>query len=120
MIFYNAAVGTVKISILLQYMRIFATRGMQIACKIVLALVTMFTIETVVISIFDCTPVSYYWDKSLDGHCVDFGAMWFSHASLNITFDIVLIILPIPVIKSLNLPTKQKIALCGIFAVGAL
>ncbi|KKY17289.1 putative pth11-like integral membrane protein [Diplodia seriata] len=118
-IFYNGAVGLVKISILLQYLRIFAIKKMQVACRIVLALNTMFTIETVIISIFDCSPIPYFWDKSIKGgHCVNFGAMWFSHASTNIAFDIILVILPMPVIKSLNLPRKQKIALMGIFALG--
>ncbi|KAK0662726.1 hypothetical protein DIS24_g1671 [Lasiodiplodia hormozganensis] len=118
-IFYNGAVGLVKISILLQYLRIFAIKKMQLACRIVLVLNSLFTLETVIISVFDCTPIPFFWDKSIKGgHCVNFGAMWFSHASTNIVFDIVLVILPMPVIKSLNLPKKQKIALMGIFALG--
>ncbi|EKG19959.1 hypothetical protein MPH_02787 [Macrophomina phaseolina MS6] len=118
-IFYNGAVGLVKISILLQYIRIFATKKMQTACRIVLVLNTMFTLETVIISVFDCTPIPYFWDKSIEGgHCVDFGAMWFSHASVNIAFDLVIVVLPMPVINSLNLPRRQKIALMGIFALG--
>lgn len=94
---------------------------MQLACRIVLVLNSLFTLETVIISVFDCTPIPFFWDKSIEGgHCVNFGAMWFSHASTNIVFDIVLVILPMPVIKSLNLPKKQKIALMGIFALGTL
>ncbi|EOD50841.1 putative pth11-like integral membrane protein [Neofusicoccum parvum UCRNP2] len=118
-IFYNGAVGLVKISILLQYLRIFATKRMQRACYVILVLNSMFAIETVIISVFDCTPIPFFWDKTIpNGHCVDFGAMWFSHASVNIVFDLVLVILPMPVINSLNLPRKQKIALMGIFALG--
>lgn len=120
-IFYNGAVGLVKISILLQYIRIFATKKMQTACRIVLTLNSMFTIETVIISVFDCTPIPFFWDKTIKGgHCVDFGAMWFSHASVNIAFDLIIVILPMPVINSLKLPRRQKIALMGIFALGAL
>ncbi|KAK7722958.1 hypothetical protein SLS57_004814 [Botryosphaeria dothidea] len=119
-IFYNGAVGLVKISILLQYIRVFATKKMQTACRIVLTLNSMFTIETVIISVFDCTPIPFFWDKTIKGgHCVDFGAMWFSHASVNIAFDLIIVILPMPVINSLKLPRRQKIALMGIFALGA-
>ena len=111
----------VKLSILLQYLRIFATKKMQMACRIVMVLNAMFTIETVIISIFDCSPIAYFWDRSIPGgHCVNFGAMWFSHASTNIAFDIIVILLPMPVIKNLNLPTKQKFALMAIFALGTL
>jgi hypothetical protein len=46
--------------------------------------------------------------------------MWFTNASLNIATDLAIIILPMPVIRSLNLKRRQKQALAGIFAIGGL
>jgi hypothetical protein len=43
-----------------------------------------------------------------------------TNAGINIITDFALIILPIPVIRSLNLGRRQKIALISIFAVGGL
>jgi hypothetical protein len=43
-----------------------------------------------------------------------------TNAGINIVTDFALIILPIPVIQSLNLGRRQKIALISIFAVGGL
>ena len=46
--------------------------------------------------------------------------MWFTNAAINIATDFAIVILPIPIIKSLNLPRRQKQALIGIFAIGGL
>lgn len=47
-------------------------------------------------------------------------ALWFSNASMHITTDIVILIMPIPALRSLDLPRKQRLALMAIFAVGGL
>lgn len=37
---------------------------------------------------------------------------------INLALEVVLIIVPLPVIWKLGLPTRTKLALCGIFSVG--
>ena len=72
-------------------------------------------------SIFACTPVAYFWEKSIsNGHCINLLAFWFSNAAFNILSDLVIIILPIPVLKSLSIPLKQKYGLIMIFIMGGL
>jgi hypothetical protein len=46
--------------------------------------------------------------------------MWFTNAAINITTDFAIIVLPMPVIRRLQLGRRQKSALIGIFAVGGL
>lgn len=43
-----------------------------------------------------------------------------TNAAVNISTDFAIIILPMPVIRSLNLDRRQKTALMGIFAIGGL
>jgi hypothetical protein len=43
-----------------------------------------------------------------------------TNAAMNIVTDFAIIVLPIPVIQSLNLGRRQKVALISIFAVGGL
>lgn len=72
-------------------------------------------------SIFSCTPVPFFWNKDIHGgHCINLMAFWFSNASFNILSDIAIIILPIPVLKALNLPKKQKYGLILVFIMGGL
>ncbi|KAK7526035.1 uncharacterized protein IWZ02DRAFT_206505 [Phyllosticta citriasiana] len=118
-IFYNNALGLVKISILVQYMEIFLASSVHIACVIGLIWMVCFTIETTTISIFDCWPVQYFWDKSVPfGSCVDFETMWFCHAALNIVSDIYLIVLPLPSVIRLRLPLRQRLALVFAISLG--
>ncbi|KAL1388729.1 hypothetical protein HDK64DRAFT_327781 [Phyllosticta capitalensis] len=124
-IFYNNALGAltghslVKISILLQYMHIFALSSVRIGCIIGLVWMGAFTLETTTISIFDCSPIRYFWDKSAKGGaCVDFRTMWFCHAAINIVSDMYLIIVPMPAIVMLSIPLRQKIPLICAFSLG--
>jgi hypothetical protein len=44
--------------------------------------------------------------------------MWYTNATINILTDFAIIILPMPVIKRLQLGKRPKYALMAIFAVG--
>jgi hypothetical protein len=43
---------------------------------------------------------------------------WYFNAGSNIVTDIAIMILPMPVIKNLSLPCRQKYLLMGVFAMG--
>jgi hypothetical protein len=60
---------------LLQYLRIFPTRGFRIACIVILGIVIVYSFWTVFSSIFACTPIALFWNKTLTGHCINQYAM---------------------------------------------
>lgn len=66
-----------------------------------------------------CTPVSYFWDQKEKGTCMDRYAVWFANASINIVTDVIIFIMPMPVLRHLHLPQRQRLALMGIFGLGA-
>ena len=45
---------------------------------------------------------------------------WFCNAVFNIITDIVVCVMPLPVLKDLRLPKKQKYSLLLVFALGGL
>jgi len=67
---------------------------------------------------FMCTPVAYFWDHSIGGHCLSRLGVWFANASLNIITDVVICLMPVPVLNKLRLPRKQKYALIAVFCLG--
>ena len=78
-------------------------------------------ISTSLVGIFACHPIRYSWDKTIDGECVQTIPWWFAYAALNISTDIIILALPMPLIKGLMQITKrQKYILMGVFVVGAL
>lgn len=119
---YYTTLGLVKISILIQYLRIFPSKPIRISCYVLIGLVSIYTIISTTLSAFSCVPVAFFWDTSIPGphKCLSQLAFWFSNASFNILTDLAVLILPMPVIKSLRLGKQQKYALMGVFALGGL
>jgi hypothetical protein len=108
-----------KGSILLQYRRLFTTKTFQIMNWLTMAVVVAYTFWTVFSSIFACVPVRAFWTRE-HASCINQYAMWFTNAAINIATDFAIILLPIPVIKNLNLERRQRFGLIAIFAVGGL
>ncbi|KAH7135987.1 hypothetical protein B0J11DRAFT_425457 [Dendryphion nanum] len=115
---YNLSLGLTKTSILLQYQRVFFTKTFQIVCWITMAVVGVYSVWTVFGNMFACVPIRAFWTHETPARCISLFPMWFTNAALNIVTDLAIIILPMPVIRSLNLARRQKQALIGIFAVG--
>ncbi|KAL2861468.1 hypothetical protein BJX68DRAFT_5530 [Aspergillus pseudodeflectus] len=116
---YQASLITTKASILLQYKRVFSTPRMRLACYFLLGFLGVWGTWTFVSAWLNCVPVAKFWDDSLDGFCLDKKALWFSNSAIHIFTDILLLIFPMPVLKKLQLPSRQKLALMGVFALGA-
>lgn len=120
-IVYNVGLTFVKCSILCQFFRFFIEPKARATCWIALGTVATFGVCTMFGSIFACAPIAFFWDKKVPGgHCIDLLAFWFMHAAFNIVSDLVIIILPIPVLIPLSLPCRQKYALILIFILGGL
>ncbi|KIW24041.1 uncharacterized protein PV07_09780 [Cladophialophora immunda] len=118
-IVYNLGLFLVKDSILYQYLRFFVERRYRLAAWILIVFICVAGVTFILTSCFSCWPVAYYWDKSIKGgHCVDLMAFWFSFSGFNIVTDLAVWVLPMPVLKSLQLPRKQKISLIAVFALG--
>jgi len=66
-----------------------------------------------------CIPVSNFWNTGISVHCMEKTAFWFSNAALNIATDILIFSIPMPLLKQLQLPKKQKIGLMFVFGFGA-
>jgi hypothetical protein len=72
--------------------------------------------------IFACKPLAASWDPMLlpTAICVNRGAIYIATAVMGIVTDVMLMAIPIPTIWGLQMPTKQKIGLTAIFAVGSM
>lgn len=75
-------------------------------------------LSQLLIVIFDCTPIPKFWDQSLPGTCVPNLPFWYINAAGNIITDVTIFILPLPVLRSLNLQKSQRVLLLGIFSLG--
>ncbi|OLN96201.1 hypothetical protein CCHL11_03260 [Colletotrichum chlorophyti] len=117
-IVYNIATCLVKISILLQYRRIFANDRMQKLTLLCLFILSTYTVTLSVLLPLMCYPVAAFWDSTVEGQCLDYLTIWYAMAGINLVADVVIFSLPIPVINSLQLPRRQKRMLLLVFGLG--
>ncbi|KAK0385137.1 hypothetical protein NLU13_7615 [Sarocladium strictum] len=118
-VFYNAALFGIKMTFLLQYWRIIAIQRMKKVFYVAMFIVLGASLSQVPVQIFTCTPIAGFWDKSItDARCIDNQVQWFSNAGINILTDVIVFVLPLPVIGKLNLARGQKYSLLGIFCLG--
>ncbi|KAK8045613.1 hypothetical protein PG993_005637 [Apiospora rasikravindrae] len=117
-ILYNVGLCLIKVSILLQYRRIFTQKLTQWMSGGLLTFILAWTVTLSVLLPLVCYPVDKFWEPSLPGSCVDQLAVWYVMAGVNIVTDFAIFVIPLPVIKSLQLPTKQKMLLVVVFGLG--
>lgn len=108
----------IKVSILVQYLRIFPVRRFRLSCYCLLAIVAAAGTWAVSSNIFLCNPVAFAWsDTLLKGYCMDRNLLWYTNAGLNIALDLTILLLPMPLIRRLQIPQSQKRGLVMMLAV---
>jgi hypothetical protein len=119
-LFYVIAENISKISILLTYLRIFPSDSFRLVTKVALVLIPLRTLAFFIADALQCIPINSIWDLNLQAKCISSTGLILSGAAFNIVDDVVLILMPIPELRSLNLSIKKRAALIFMFAVGSL
>ncbi|KAF7506482.1 hypothetical protein GJ744_011732 [Endocarpon pusillum] len=119
--FYITGLTLVKLSVLMFYARVFRTvQAYRIALWIIGFTLVAWCIIMNFVVLFGCKPIQKSWDPSIPGHCLDGQKDFIGAAIPNVLTDLILLILPIPILWHLKLSVYRKIGLIGIFAAGYL
>lgn len=120
-IFFCAATGFAKGSILIFYLRIFPMKSARIVIWIAFAFIIGYSTASVLVNIFSCNPVRGSWDPvaMATAKCINRPVFYFLQAGLGIFADILTVIIPLPWLKTLMLPKKQKIGVGVLLTMGA-
>ena len=116
----------IKLAILLQLLRVFVPshkRNLMFwTCHALIWLNFIYYAVYILLGIFVCKPVKLGWisklDPSMEGTCLNLDAAYITGAAINTASDISIVILPQPLIWTLQLSSKRKIGLCAIFLIG--
>ncbi|KIW03797.1 uncharacterized protein PV09_05098 [Verruconis gallopava] len=110
-----------KYSLLLFYYRMSHLRWLRVVSVAVMGFITCYSIANIFALIFPCHPIAKTWDVTItEGSCINRGAVYIVTAVTNIVTDLLLLIIPIPIVWKLQMPFIQKIGLVFIFIVGSL
>lgn len=121
-ILYNPTTGAAKLSLLLFYRKLSPATWWMWCCNLGLFFVGVYTLAISCAMIFTCQPIAKSWDVFVDplgGKCLNRPSLYISFASLQIATDLMLCIMPIPMITGLQMPRSQKMGLIAMFIVAS-
>ncbi|KAF2004880.1 hypothetical protein P154DRAFT_21289 [Amniculicola lignicola CBS 123094] len=127
---YITESALIKVSLLLQYLRIFNAGTMRWICLSLLVVISGWGLTFSFMAWFPCFPPKAYWDrlKYPDATCYGFGykdansfnIYFASHTATNMVFDIIVFLTPMVLFSRPNLRTKNYLTLTAIFLFGAV
>lgn len=117
-VLYAIILGCVKISISLNFQRIFFTRSFRLAANCVIAFTLLWMLQTIFTGVFICHPVQVNWNPAVRGNCGNQTLAFTFVSVVDMITDLCLLALPIRPLLALRMRTSQKIALGSIFTGG--
>ncbi|KAB2576867.1 hypothetical protein BFW01_g7897 [Lasiodiplodia theobromae] len=128
---YFWSTSIIKVSLLLQYLRLFEKRS-KIYYLIIglIVVVSIWGLTYTALLAFACSPVQKFWEWNRPGTCFGFGAgsadpetffaTFATHSALNMAFDIIVLAFPIFSLSSIDLEGKRKYAIAGLAVLGSV
>lgn len=118
---YQMCNGFTKLSLLMVYLRLSPQKWFRVAAWFSIVIVVLYTSVITLLMFFHCHPVRRAFDfKIQTGHCLDAGILYMATAVSNILTDVMLFLLPTPMILKLKMGKSLKIAAIAIFGIGSL
>lgn len=123
---YIVAVFCTKLSLVYLYLRIWPGQpgrrsSFRIACKVIAVALVLTALACVCSYVFACRPISAGWryaNTGPPGVCTQRVKAGYGYGALNVMFDVIVIVLPIPRLAKLQVSSGQKFGICSCFLVG--
>ena len=111
---------TVKIAVLLFYGRIFPQKRFQYALYGMGTFLALFLLSNWFAVALQCQPIHSFWQPEVPHHCFDQVTYYIAQGCLNFVSDVFVVLMPIPVLWNLHLPTPRRVGLVVVFLLGGL
>ncbi|OAL47140.1 hypothetical protein IQ07DRAFT_130494 [Pyrenochaeta sp. DS3sAY3a] len=111
--------GLVKSSILILYKNIFDVRKFRIIVYCVLGYVIAWTVSFSFSHLFTCYPITVFIEPYYGNKCVQTVPMFLALLYTDVIADVVILVLPIPMVLSVRMETKKKLAVIAMLGLGA-
>ncbi|KAJ5735704.1 uncharacterized protein N7483_000829, partial [Penicillium malachiteum] len=118
---WTISIPIIKTSILLFYIRIFGKmKSLRYTAYGLMSFTFAWAIMVIFVIVFQCNPVAKGYNAELPGKCINSWLFFVLGSSMNCATDLVILILPMPLIWKLQLSRMQRVSLLGIFVLGSL
>ncbi|KAI9158001.1 Satratoxin biosynthesis SC15 cluster protein [Paramyrothecium foliicola] len=118
-VLHALCIWLIKISALFLFARIFrqSVRFRRLLWILGVA-VTCWLACTAVVPWFNCHPIRRTLDPMVPGYCFERMGWFYTSAFLNAFFDLVILVLPMPLIWRLHMTVQRKISITFVFTLG--
>jgi len=111
---------SIKLSLLTLIARIFAPYKRKVQGIYALGVIlVIYYITSWILKIRICAPISAYWRLETD-KCLDQSAIILGDSIVSTITDAIILVLPLPLTWSLQIPNEKKLRVGGMLAVGGL
>ncbi|KAI1776307.1 hypothetical protein F4818DRAFT_413666 [Hypoxylon cercidicola] len=112
------SVSFAKMSMLVLYLRLAPHAWFRFTCYSCIAIIACYSLAAAFVESLACRPLQGIVDESLDAECYDSYPAYIALSSLNIGIDVIILLLPIPLVVRMQLPKRQKVSVILLFATG--
>ncbi|KAH9874361.1 hypothetical protein IAQ61_003550 [Plenodomus lingam] len=127
---YHTTTAFIKISLLLQYLRIFRDGLRRHVCLVLLGIVIVWGSAFAFMTWVPCFPISGFWNRQTDPppKCYGFGYDNMDEAKIavlsfsisNMVLDVAIFLIPLSEYFKRNIGKKQLFAMTGLFCLGSI
>ncbi|KZM26396.1 uncharacterized protein EKO05_0004787 [Ascochyta rabiei] len=107
-----------KLSILHTYLFLFPSRANEIFCRTMMTFLWAWGAIQIIVSCFQCRPLSSYWDISQEEKCILINPYLYSSGAVNSLTDVIVYLWPSRTLFSLQLPLLRRLGLLVTFSAG--
>ena len=122
-VYYNPLIFVSKLSILLQFKRVFVPAHAGKTYWLIHFLIwsnLLFYLAVMLLEIMKCLPRKKVWNPTMQGRCIDLPFAPKAGAVINIISDFSILVLPIGKIWQLQMSPKRKLGVSAVFSTGLL
>lgn len=113
--------GFTKLSLLTFYLHLSPQKWFRYSTWTAIVIVALYTTIITFMMFFQCSPPRKSFDFTMEGgDCINAGVLYMATAVSNIFTDVILFILPIPMVYQLHMPVQQKVGAIVVFAIGSV
>lgn len=111
-----------QVSLLFLYKRVFTTHITWFRYSLYILGFLSFAVNISVFFaiILSCSPVSYGWDKTINGRCFEVRPVYVVHTVLIFVLDLSIVVAPMPIVWGLQTSAGIKWIVTGMFLLGGL
>lgn len=108
----------VKLSLLAFYRKLSPDNRFDWVLWVMAAVAVIFGIGSILSVCLSCVPLSKVWHPQLPGRCINLEAFYYANGGFMIFNDIILYILPIVIVRGVQLSKAKAAAMNLLFALG--